>query len=311
MWLITLLLACDSQPFLLGADEPIRVARATFFEGPLPEDPDAETPRITNASAVGGIVTAGQDSIQYSGLTTEDAYTVGVALTGVGSGYWVLPVGGPDVTENNELTFQLQAAFSRELPYGLQTVSFVAFDEAEVPGPRFDTTVCLLPEAANNNLNACSPETPPQSAVISLTWDTNVDLDLVVVAPNGKIVSAKAPSTALQEGSTPIPRETLDAEGVGRLSRDSNGGCRLDSIRRESLVFPGEPAPGTYKVYASLRAMCGRPVVHFQGEVYRRRQTEDGLWAVESTPLSHGTLLPEQADGGATLGTFLGDVELP
>lgn len=304
------LAGCDGQPYTIGAFEPVRVPEGTFFEGSLPGDDAAVTPRITNAGAVGSIVTQGQSSIRYSGLSTPDTWSVAIGVPDVGTGYWMVPVGGPDTTQNNELVFSFDADFTDAVPYGLQTLALVAIGEQGQPGPRYETTVCVLPEAANNNLAACDPATPPQSAVISLTWDTQVDLDLIVVTPEGKVVRAKTPTTALVE-SGPVPTATINDPSTGRLSRDSNADCRIDGIRRESLVFPGEPPPGDYTVYANLSQACGRPSVHFQATLYRRVDAEDGTFPIEETRLASGTLLPLQADDSAELGLRLATVTLP
>lgn len=305
------LAACrESQTYDPGTSEPVVVREGVFHRGALPVDDTATAPLVTNAGSVGGVVTQGQSSLSYSGLVSPDAYSIAVAMPGLGSGYWVLPAGGPDVTQDNQLVFQLTADFSRDVPYGNQTVSFVAIDGKGRPGPRYDTTICILPETAGNNLSACVSSVTPQNAIVSLTWDTDVDLDLVVIAPNGKIVRAKTPTTALVDAGV-IPPSVVNDPTTGSLSRDSNANCDIDSIRRESLVFPGVPPAGEYQIFVSLQSPCGKRYVNYQLELLRRVDAPDGTHPVDRTPLAGGELLSLQATGGSTLGTYVTSVTLP
>lgn len=306
---LTALVGCDAERYDSGASELMRVREATFHPGELPEDNTAEQPLVLNAAGVNYVVTQGQGSVVYNGLLSKDAYSVAVTFPTVSSGYWVVPAGGPDVTQDGNLVFLMTIDFTSEVPYGLQTLSFVAIDGDGNPGPRYDTLLCVLPESGAGSLAACDPEVTPPNAVISLSWDTAVDLDLVVVAPNGKVVSAKAPTTALAEGT--IPSELVNAESTGSLSRDSNGGCVIDNIRRESLVFPGEPEPGEYLLYASLHSACGRSYVNYGLSLFQRVDEEDGTHPVIRDDLARGELVSLQADAGESLGTFVAALTLP
>jgi hypothetical protein len=307
--LTALTVGCEQSPYASGVSEAFQIRDATFVLGALPEDETAEGPSVVYAASVGYVVTQGQGNIQYTGLVTKDSYAVLITAQGVSEGYWIVTLDGPDVTQNNDLLFDLTADFTREMPYGLQTLSFVSTDETGAPGPRYDSTLCVLPDVSSNNLAACDPEVEPQSAVVSLRWDTNVDLDLRVLTPEGKLVSWKAPTTAIADGT--IPKEDLEDPATGELTRDSNGNCDIDGIRLESLVFPGEPPPGEYKLYASLHATCGQPTVHYGASVYRRVTDEEGSFLVEREDLATGALSPIHADGGASLGTFITSVTLP
>jgi hypothetical protein len=307
---VVLVAACAAtEPFDSGAGEPIRVQGGTFVEGRLPVRPDAETPKVVYASGVGGVVTAGQGDIAYNGLATKDAFAVGVAFPTVGSGYWTVPVDGPDVTQDGQLLFDLVLDFTPEVPYGLQTLDFVAFDGDEEPGPAYHAELCVLPEVAGGNFAACDPETTPQNAILSLSWDTEVDLDLVIVAPNGKLVTSKHPTTAL--ATLTVPREALDDPSTGTLSRDSNADCAIDGINVESLVFPGEPPPGEYEVWVRLHQHCGHAYVNWKLELLRRVDAADGTHPVETTHIASGELLASQVSRGDALGTFVTTVTLP
>lgn len=304
-----LLLGCFTTDYNSGTFEPITVRDATFFEGELPEDPDAASPTIAYAAGVNNVVTQGKGNVSYSGLASTEAYSVGVAFPTVGTGYWVVPVEGVDVTQDDDYIFHTVLDFTPEVPYGIQTLSFVAFEEEGYVGPRYDTEVCILPESSDGNLAACTDEVTPQNAVISLSWDTNVDLDLVVVTPEGKVVNSKSPTTVVADGK--IESEQISDPTTGTLSRDSNKNCAIDSIRVESLVFPGEPPAGDYLIYADLFSPCGASYVDYALTLFQRVDEADGTHPVEHTALAAGQLLGSQADGGASNGTFVTTVTLP
>lgn len=302
--------ACG-EGFVSGASEPVRVREGTFHVGELPVDQDRESPAIINAAGAASIVVQGQGSIEYAGLASKDAYAVAVAFPTAGTGFWVVPVLGPDVTQDDNLIFQFTADFDEQVPFGLQTLSFVALDDRGEPGPRYDAQVCILPEAANGSLAACDPAVAPQAAVLSLTWDTDSDMDLIVITPDGKVVSSKAPTTVLQEGIDAIPSEALNDPATGTLTRDSNANCDIDGLRLESLVFPGAPPEGEYRVYANLHAACGESHATWRLALHERVEGEDGEQPVEHTDLAAGTLLPFQAAQGTKLGTLVTTVSLP
>ena len=307
--MLFLLMGCMDN-YQSGASEWIRVREGTFMEGDLPSDDAATEPSIVYASGAGYIVTQGTGNISYKGLATPDAYSVAMSAEGISTGYWVVPLGGPDVTQDNDLILKMTLDFLPEVPYGLQTLSFVALDAAGQPGPRYDSTVCVLPDIAENNLAACSDEITPPNAVISLSWDTNVDLDLVVVAPNGKIVTWNAPSTVVPVDGE-VDRDELKSESTGQLSRDSNADCVIDGIRLESLIFPGEPLAGDYQIYADLNSACDQSYVNFALDLYRRVDAEDGTHPVEKTELGTGELIALQQDDGTNLGSYLTTLTLP
>lgn len=305
-----LLVACEtSEPFDSGAGEPIRVQDGTFVKGALPVDETAETPFVVYASGVGGLVIAGQGAIAYNGLASKDAFSVGVAFPTVGTGYWTVPVDGPDVTQDDQLLFDLVLDFTPEVPFGIQTLDFVAFDDESKPGPPYHAELCILPEVAGGNFAACDPETTPQNAIVSLSWDTDVDLDLVVIAPNGKLVTGKHPTTAV--ATLTVPDEALDDPATGTLSRDSNADCRIDGINRESLVFPGEPAAGPYELWVRLHQSCGHAYVNWKLELLRRVDAADGTHPVETTEIAVGELLATQVSRDGALGTWVTTLDLP
>jgi hypothetical protein len=303
--------ACVANEYSSGASEPFKVPGATFKLGDLPSEDAAVTPLVVNLSGVSAVVTQGQGEIAYSGVSSPDTYAIGVAFQGIGDGYWVVPVQGPDVTQNNGLVFEFDAEFTREVPFGLQELEVVAFDALGQPGPRYTAALCILPEASYGSLAACDPSVSPQSAVISLRWDADVDLDLIVLTPEGKIVYHKAPTTAFPNENSVVPDEDINDPSTGTITRDSNRDCDIDGLRLESLVFPGPPPGGRYHVFANLSSACLQNSVTATVEVFRRVNGDGDTHIVEREVLGSLQLTQVHANGGEAIGTYVTSVDLP
>jgi hypothetical protein len=296
------LAACEALPSLSGLREPIRVREGTFHSGPLPsaDDLSAPGPRVTAFENANAIVRWRQGGKALHGRATVDTYSIGIQLAGLGTGHWIVPVGAIDPTAMGERVWGMTLDLGSDIPLGLHPVELVAIDESSTAGPVASFPFCVVGDVPDN-LNACDPTRPRPNAIISLTWDTDVDLDLVVQTPDGKTVDARHPTTAVPVNGRITP-EALRAPNLGVLDRNSNADCHLDSIRRESLVWQGAPAPGIWSVYANLFSACGHGAVSFRVTVYR-----DG----EVTQEASGNLLDLAANGGSQLGLHVLDVELP
>lgn len=301
--------SCDGVRSPSGLDQPFRVHNAQFHEGELPGTPegDAGAPdnvaTVTSLDSANAVLRLRQAGKVFSGRTNPRGASVGLRFPTLGTGWWQVNVGGPDPTFDNDYTWTLQADFGDALPTGLQTLRFVALDPDGNAGPQRDYRVCVVPEVPDN-LNACDPTIAPPDTVISLGWDTDVDLDLVVVTPDGRTVDARHPTTAAP-GTTATP-------STGVLDRNSNADCAIDSIRREDLVFQGAPADGVYRIYVNLFSACGQPSTHFRVTTHLREILEGGRTSdVRESFRRDGVLTAIAANGGAALGTFVGEVTLP
>jgi hypothetical protein len=303
------LFACSGEPSETGLGEPLRLRSATFKSGDLPAS-TAMYPLVTSFETASTVVRPGQTEKGLLGRASPDAAAIAIRFADLGSGYWVFPADGPDPQNNGELIWQTVADFGVGVPPGLHTLRVVAVDGAGVAGPARDLAVCVTPPVPDN-LNACDPKTNPPAAVLSLSWDTAVDLDLVIVAPDGRIVDAKHPRTVAPP--PPGPSTGVDAGAVanaGVFDRDSNGGCVIDGVQREDLVFQTRPAPGSYLVYASLFDACGKGAVHFRFSLFEATAAaaDPKLQELAESITKQGVLLPIEASGGARLGTFVTEV---
>jgi hypothetical protein len=313
-------LACDGALSNSGAGELLRVPSGFFREGELPgipvdeqpEDPselDALSPRVSGVVLSGiGVVRPGQAGLSVYGTTTEDAYSIAVRLADAGSGYWVKAV-GVETLQPNEREWEARVDFSVDIEPGRHLLEIVAIDGEGRAGPQTTFRFCVSREVESTR-NACDPTVLPPASAISLTWNNDADLDLVVVTPRGVVVEATHPTTLPLRGGETID---LDAPGTGVLSVDSNAACRRDGARRETLSWRTSPEPGAYEVYARLYEPCGARAVQLKVEGYVRTAGQDeGTYGFDLiAPPVHGLLLPESASGAADLGLFITTIEFP
>jgi hypothetical protein len=289
--MLGLLAGCDGTPSESGLDEPLRVRAGTFVEGALPSAADGA--RVTVIETLNNVIFPGQAGKRITGRTTPGATTVAMRFKELGTGFYRVVTENPDPSAGGELTWNATLDFARALPVGLHTLQFVAFDAAGQPGVLREVPVCLA-SAVPDNLNGCDSTIAPPAAVLSLTWDTNVDLDLQVLTPEGKLVDGKHPSTN---------KDALNDPRTGRLDRDSNPYCAVDGLRRESLVWQGAPEAGTYLVYANLFDACSQAAVRFTATLY----LAEGGRLVEKVSQA-GQLLSADANGGSKVGLYLTDL---
>ncbi|HET9934526.1 MAG TPA: hypothetical protein VFQ35_27670 [Polyangiaceae bacterium] len=311
------LVGCSQgQNSVIGPSEPFRMRgnSVQFIRGNLPgtvptpgETPEAsDLPSIAAVDLNSLIVTQG-GSKSISGRASANATSIGIAMEGVGAGYWVVPTRSQDPI-TGELTWGVASAnqsglvadFDLGIESGVRPLHLVAFDETGRAGIQFIQKLCVR-SAVPDNLNSCEPSVTPPEAVFSLSWDVNADLDLQVLTPDGLLVTPKRGSTIdpdADAGSAPGPLGTID--------HDSNANCVSDGVRRESLVFQTEsPSPG-YLFFANLHDACKQPVVRFNMQVWSATTDEDGGKRLELKFQRGGELLDSQVNPGSGRGLFVG-----
>jgi hypothetical protein len=293
-----------------GLGEPVRVQSAQFVPGALPGSTQSHgdggvSPRVTDVSSATTEVEPGELGLLLSGHATSDAQSVGVRFPDLGTGYWIVPVGAPDPTDDGLLTWQLAADFARDLAPGTHSLSFAAISADGASGSETSLSLCV-DTPVPDNLNVCIPKRVPPVAVLSLSWDSPVDLDLVVQTPTGVVVGGKTATSVPAGASTPAKASN------GVLDRDSNRDCVIDDIDREDIVWQSTPTTGTYEVWVDLFSACGKSAVSFNVSLWVAEPQPDGTQKLvqQTPPLATGVLTAAQANGGSAAGLFVGDFVL-
>ena len=261
-----------------GVTEPIVVSGATFNSGDLPNDGGAELPLTTSIS---NAALAGGPEKTLSGRATLQAYAVAVSMKEAGTGYWVVPVGLPDLVDPG-IDWSLKFRFTAQAPLGKQTLLVAQSDVHSKFGKPTElpfTVKSLIPDG---------------NKVISLVWHNHADLDLQVQSPDGKITSAKRPNTGNVPKDHKIPEGGI--AGSGTLDRDSNARCAFDGLMQEDVVFTGDPTPGDYLVWVDLYDACGEAATTFELQLHE---------AGEQTFKVAGQQLDINADNGTGPGLFM------
>jgi hypothetical protein len=294
------LAGCDDYGVLpsAGASEPLQVEGGEFFPGPLPS---GSGPKVDTFNSAVNPIVAGEAGIVITGDADPGATTVLLAFADLGTGYWSVPVMGPDFstppncTTDCEIGWTATCDFSRTLALGDQTLLLAAMNADGVAGPSQSYTLFVESFVPTE----CPPGSgTPCPVVISLAWDSGADLDIHLVAPDGIELDPQNPTTAtsaqLMMAGGEVPA------GTGYLDHDSNAGCVEDGYREEDVVFPTWPAPGTYVVRVDMFSSCGAPAANFTVTV-RANGVVKGTFS--------GRLLAVQADGGGPgSGLFITDL---
>jgi hypothetical protein len=296
-------MACDGTDDPTALDEPLVVQQADFKRGALPftqaaAGAPAPTPTITSLAAAFGVLRPGTRGAGITGRASKDAYSVGVRFADLGSGYWVHPVGGEDPLIPDELNWSFALDAASDITPGKHDLEVVTFDKDGNAGGKQALSLCIASDLPDN-LNVCDPKVAPPLVIASLTWNTDADLDLTVVAPDGTAFNRTKRS--LLRGGTVLAR--LDNDGVS--------GCLADGRRRESFVWLEAAQLGSWNVFVNLFDACEHPAVDFVLTTYQRVANPDGTFAL--LPLNEskvtGTLTRAQANGGAKSPLFVSEIK--
>jgi hypothetical protein len=292
-----------------GIGEPLRVRGAVFHVGAFPAATGQS--RVTLIELQTAALRPGELAHGISGRTSADAGAVALSLADAegAAGYWLMPVSGPDAAADGELTWQTTLDVGHDLTPGPHTLTVAALDAEGRAGPPETQSLCVL-RPVPDNLNACNNKLVPPAIVVSLDWDTDVDLDLVAIGADGKRVDAKHPTTAPVVAGAVAPGALADAT-VGRIDTDSNGACVIDARRRENLVWKEAPATGTARILVDLFSGCGRSSAHYRVTVWRRQAHADGTYALVAEEPYTGSVVSLQADGGAGPATAVLELSFP
>jgi hypothetical protein len=299
------LAACSTTP--TGIGEPIFVYGAQFYPGPLPGSPEPDAGAGVNPQ-VTSIITPfigfrpGEAGRSLTGDVTGDATSVAVRFADYGTGYWVFLPGPPDTNAPGDLTWSMTFDLGYSVPPGMTTLNFAALDATGASGSQYDLPICVgatIPD----NYNACGVANKPPAAVLSLSWDTPVDLDLELETPSGVLVDPDHPTTSNGADGGVGPND-------GVLDQSGDANCVPDHVNREDIVWQETPEPGTYLVYADLFSACGQSSVRFTATLYVAEPVDGGSTLTQKLQAS-GELLAIDANGGAGLGLYLTSFTLP
>ena len=269
-------LSCsDGQSNLVPADEPIKVRGAQFIKGAVPGTApvtgawnEGDPARITSMSLY-NVVPQGFGGKKITGQVTTNASATGLAMKGLGTGWWLQPAGDIDTSGTAPvLTLSSTVDFSDSIAVGDAHLIGIALDANGVAGPQYEQYVCVF-SSGPAGTSTCPGGTPAPAAAITLTWDTQVDLDLQVLTPDGKLVTPKHPYV-----DDPDKKQPVDPS-LPHIDRDSNPGCAIDGVRRESLIWPTDPADpegstvpaGVYGIYVNFYSACNQQAVRFHVQV--------------------------------------------
>jgi hypothetical protein len=229
--LVVLVAGCGGRDD--GLEAWLRVDGAQFYRGPAPAASDG--PAVSSFVVTSGLVAPGQTQKPLSGQVPASARAVVLYLDG-DVGYSVITPGATDPQSLDQLDFSARLSFSPLLPEGKYTLVGRAVDAAGHFGPR-----------AEAELETASTAPDGATLEITLSWDTQADLDLHVVTPSGVILWAKninsAPPNAWQTG--------------GILDVDSNANCQIDGRRRETARWSAPPPSGHYIARVDAFSLCG------------------------------------------------------
>jgi hypothetical protein len=123
----------------------------------------------------------------------------------------------------------LVLAFSQQIPTSPFDLFLAAEDESGAVGP-FTTVTFNALQVGTGDVQ------------VTLSWDSDSDVDLHVVDPSGEEV---------------YWANRTSASG-GELDLDSNAGCSIDDVRNENITWPVGTAPqGSYTVRVDYWSSCG------------------------------------------------------
>jgi hypothetical protein len=233
--LLLALAACDGASSDRGLDAEMVVSGAQFFEGAMPAATGG--PSVASIDLSSNYLHAGEIDKPLRGALDAKATAAAIGLTG-DRGYWVVPAGLPDIAAPGFPTFDVTLSFSPALRAGPYELSVRAVDERDRFGP---------PET--RMLTALAATRPAGALVISLTWDTEADLDVQVTLPGGLVI---------WKGDV--------TEGGGTLDADSNASCVIDGRRQENVVWPDAPPPGHYAVRVDAFTLCDATYANWRVE---------------------------------------------
>ena len=276
-----LLAACGEQaPADPGLRALMQIEGAQFHAGPMPKATGG--PEVVTASVSSNQVKAGSRNLPFKSSLGLSATSGLVGLEG-DAGYWVVKAGPPDFESPEFPTANATLSFSTALEAKEYRLQVKAVDSDGHVG---DATEIVL---QGHPLGM-----PEGTLVVSLSWDTEADLDLHVVTPDGVEIFARN----INSVEPPPPGKPADPEAFnsgGILDFDSNAECVADGLRRENVFWTVPPPSGSYIARVDTFLLCGAPAARWKATA-----TLDGrtLARSEGTSGPADVALPHDRGGG-------------
>lgn len=272
--LAALCLGCTGIEADPGADALLQVGAAQFVAGSFTA---GAGPAITGIDNPLNTARPGEVARPIGGSLAPGATAVLIELEG-DRGHWVKVAGAPDVASPEQPTFAVQLAFAHRLRVSPVVLRLAAVDADGRVGPAQTVSLRLDPELQ-----------PAGALVVGLRWDTDADLDLRVVGPDGVEIFARNPSAA-GDDNPGLPPTADQLATAGRLDRDSNARCVIDGVRREHVIWAASPPVGRYVVRVDTPSLCGQVAARWQVFVQRDGQviaSAEGVSTPTDTRFAH------------------------
>jgi hypothetical protein len=265
----------------VGLDAELRVTGGQFFRGDMPAE-DGAGPAVKSV-ALTLAVQPGTSARKCAGVLTSPATAVALSIEG-DLGYWIVAAGLPDVTAKGFPTFAAKLDFAQRLPVGTHAFVARAVDAAGHFGPASTSPLVVTPYP-----------TPAGRFVVSLTWDTQADLDLHLTDPSGVEIWKRN----INSYEPPPPGSSPEAPGTphpgGILDFDSEAQCVPDGRHAEHVVYADKPPTGHYVARVDTYELCGASGAHWRVEGFL-----DGvsIGAVEGSSTEYDTRFSHDRGAG-------------
>jgi hypothetical protein len=228
----------------------MRLENAQFILGPTPAAQAG--PEVATITLPTTTIWPGFPDKSISGALGEGATAAALALSS-DQGYWVVRAGVPDVSAPTLPTFHTSASFSSSLTAGAYTLEVRAVDADNQFGPPARQVLTALAAAPSHVVTG--------ALIVTLTWDTEADVDLHVIDPLGNEIYHGAQNSV--DAFLPGNSDASD----GMLDQDSNSGCIIDGLREEDVTWAAAPPSGHYLVRVDTASLCGQPSAHWTVQV--------------------------------------------
>jgi hypothetical protein len=240
--------ACQGASSDPGTRALMLVGGGQFVPGPMPAGDEAG-PKVASLETQLSRIVPGTLGTVLRGTMEESATGAAIGLRG-DEGYWVVAAEAPNFETPGFYSIGVDLEFAARAPLGNLTVDVSAVARSDRFGPRQSVALMAVTTTISSPL------------VFSLDWDTESDLDLHVVDPNGIEIWARNISSAMMPpvGAPPDPNATAMA---GILDFDSNSMCVIDGRRQENVIYQRTPPSGRYLVRVDTFSLCGQAVAHW------------------------------------------------